>query len=81
MAVVEAQAAGLPCVLSATITRDVDVSPLVRYLPLGDPDRWADAMLERRPRLDTAKNIVKAGFDIRTSAKRLSALYTELAGA
>ena len=81
MTVVEAQAAGLPCVLSDTITRDVDVSPLVRYLPLGDPDRWADAMLERRPRLDAAKNIVKAGFDIRTSAKRLSALYTELAGA
>lgn len=80
MTVVEAQAAGLPCVLSDTITRDVDVSPLVRYLPLGDPDRWADAMLERRPRLDAAKNIVKAGFDIRTSAKRLSALYTELAG-
>lgn len=81
MTVVEAQAAGLPCVLSDTITREVDVSPLVRYLPLGDPEQWAGAMLERRPRLDAAKNIVKAGFDIRTSAKRLSALYTELAGA
>ena len=81
MTVVEAQAAGLPCVLSDTITREVDVSPLVRYLPLGDPERWADAMLERRPRLDATKNIVKAGFDIRASAKRLSALYTELAGA
>ena len=81
MTVVEAQAAGLPCVLSDTITREVDVSPLVRYLPLGDPEQWADAMLERRPRLDATKNIVKAGFDIRASAKRLSALYTELAGA
>ena len=79
MTVVEAQAAGLPCVLSDTITREVNVSPLVEYLPLGNPEQWAEAMLTRRPRLDVTREIVKAGFDIRTSAQRLTELYTQLA--
>lgn len=78
MTVVEAQAAGLPCVLSDTITKEVDVSPLVEYLPLGDAEQWADALLTRRARLDVSKNIARAGFDIRSSVKRLTELYTRL---
>lgn len=78
MTVVEAQAAGLPCVLSDTITREVDISPLVQYLPLGDPDRWAGELLKPRKRLDASKAIRKAGFDIRESAARLTELYTRL---
>ena len=78
MTVVEAQAAGLPCVLSDTITKEVDVSPLVEYLPLGDAEQWADALLKRRPRRDVSDAIVKAGFDIRSSAARLTELYTRL---
>ena len=78
MTVVEAQAAGLPCVLSDTITKEVDVSPLVQYLPLGDAEQWADALLTRRPREDAAEAVVKAGFDIRSSAARLTELYTRL---
>jgi glycosyltransferase involved in cell wall biosynthesis len=78
MTVVEAQAAGLPCVLSDTITKEVDVSPLVEYLPLGDAEQWADALLTRRQRQDVSKNIARAGFDIRASVKRLTELYTAL---
>ena len=78
MTVVEAQAAGLPCVLSDTITQEVNVSPLVEYLPLGDAEVWADKLLERRPRQDVTQSIVQAGFDIRSSAKRLTELYTAL---
>ena len=78
MTVVEAQAAGLPCVLSDTITREVDVSPLVEYLPLGDAALWADALLRRRERMDALDAIRRAGFDIRSSAQRLTEIYTAL---
>ena len=78
MTVVEAQAAGLPCVISDTITKEVGLSDLVRYLPLGDAEQWADALLTRRQRMDVSKNIARAGFDIRSSVKRLTELYTAL---
>lgn len=78
IAVVEAQAAGLPCVISDTITREVGLSPLVRYLPLGDAEAWADALLERRARQDVTEAIVRAGYDIRGTARRLAELYTRL---
>jgi glycosyltransferase involved in cell wall biosynthesis len=78
MTVVEAQAAGLPCVLSDTITKEVGVSPLVEYLPLGDAAQWADALLRRRERMDVLDAIRRAGFDIRSSAQRLTEIYTAL---
>ena len=74
----EAQAAGLPCFLSDLITRDVDLSPLVHYLPLGDPAVWADEILRDHPRLDVRADIVRAGFDVQGSARKLSELYLRL---
>lgn len=43
---VEAQAAGLPCLLSDTITREVDVTGNVRFLSIKDPQIWARALCE-----------------------------------
>ena len=75
---VEAQAAGLPCFLSDSITRDVDITPLVHYLPLGNPDAWADEILGDHPRRDVRADIVRAGFDVQDSARKLSELYLRL---
>lgn len=47
--VIEAQATGLPCVISDTITREADITGLVSYLPLGDVGKWAECM-EKLPR-------------------------------
>lgn len=76
--VVEAQAAGLSCLISDQITRDVDLSPLVRRLPIDDPADWTEAMAEPAPRQDVCQSIVDAGFEIGESVKRLSGLYEKL---
>ena len=47
--VIEAQATGLPCVISDTITREADITGLVNYLPLGDAGKWAEC-IEKLPR-------------------------------
>ena len=75
--VVEAQAAGLPCYLSDTITRDVNTSPLVTYLSTQNgEDLWADTILSaHNERQDVIKNIKSAGFDIVESARNLSEFY------
>ena len=41
---VEAQRAGLPCLLSDAITREVDVTGTCEFLPIDDPKVWADAL-------------------------------------
>ena len=49
--VVEAQAAGLPCLLSDRITDEVCVSELTQRLPLGDAALWAGKVEEARREL------------------------------
>lgn len=75
---IEAQAAGLPCVISENITRDVDVSPLVSRLPIDDEARWAYELLKERERRDVREDIIRAGFDVKSSAARMSRIYREL---
>lgn len=56
---VEAQAAGLPCVLSDRITREVDVTGTCDFLPIDDHGVWADALYAMEPRGDADR----AGID------------------
>lgn len=78
--VVEAQAAGLPCFISDTITRDVDLSELVRYLPINNGfEPWVESIEKADlERMDVLEKIVKAGFDIQSSAKWLSDFYMRI---
>lgn len=48
--VIEAQATGLPCLISDTITREADFTGLVHYLPLGDAGVWAN-YIDQLPQL------------------------------
>lgn len=75
---IEAQAAGLPCVISDVITEDVDVTPLITRLPLGDPDLWGQELLKERPRVDVHADVARAGFDVHASARFMSELYLRL---
>ena len=79
-ALLEAQAAGLPCFASkGVIPQDVAVTPLVRWLALSDyPAQWAEAILANRgktPRLAHDAEIIQAGFDLAAMANSLKRIY------
>lgn len=64
--VIEAQAAGLACVVSDTVTRQADVTGLVEFLPIDDTEAWAKALVSatdgKRP--DTKAALAAAGYDV-----------------
>lgn len=80
--VVEAQASGLPCVVSDAVTTEVGLTNLVRFFPLDESDdTWADATLQmattagRKSRIDELRT---AGYDAATVAEEIQKLYLEL---
>lgn len=80
--VIEAQAAGVPCILSDTITRAVDVNcGLVKYLSLNDDvDIWSQEILlscmSRQADIDYVHNsLYKAGYDVSSSMDKLMKIY------
>ena len=79
VAQIEAQAAGLRCFVSDTITKEADITGRCAYLPLGQPELWADTILSADlTRIDTKQQIVDAGYDIRTTAQWLQDYYLSI---
>ena len=84
LALVEAQASGLPCYVSAdVISKDVDITDLIHHISLNEsPEYWADYILEHQisinDRRDTSQEIINAGFDIRSTADELCSFYREI---
>ena len=84
--VIEAQAAGLPCLCSENVTREVEVVPgAVRFLPLGaGPIGWGTECLkwfERYPQDREAwcKRVALSPFGIEESTASLCKVYTDAA--
>ena len=78
---VEAQAADLPCVLTDTITPEVKVCEKVSFLGLNDDSKkWANEILSIKPgeRVPRKEELINAGYDINTEAKRMQDLYLDL---
>ncbi len=77
---VEAQRAGLPCFLSDRITREVDMTGNVHFLPIDNPVVWADALcaVEVGQRLDVREKEF-IDYDIECAAKKLTTYYLEIA--
>lgn len=76
---VEAQAAGLPCIASSTITMEAKIANHVRYIDLIEKN-WIDAIEEFMDgfhRKDMEEEIKKAGFDIRDQVKVIEAEYAK----
>ncbi len=78
---VEAQTAGLPCVISDRVPLDAIItSDLVSVMKLTDsPKAWAEHILLRmnEERQDHSAEVAAAGFDIAKTAKWLEEFYVE----
>lgn len=79
---VEAQASGLPCFISDVITKEIHCTSLVEAHSLKEnAASWAERAIEiankeiDREAKEPAEQIRKAGYDIKESAKELSAFY------
>lgn len=75
---VEAQAAGLPCFFSDTITREVGLTELAHFIPLeNNPSQWADFILRVDPskRKEENHKVSLAGYDITVAIKKIETLY------
>ena len=79
--VVEAQAAGVPCFLSDSITSEVNLSNLVHCLQLNKgATAWANEICKcSLSRQDVENSIIRAGFDINKTTKWINDFYMRLA--
>ena len=83
LALVEAQTAGLPCFVSDTVSPETAITDLVHFLPLSlPPKQWAKEILRgiipEGERRDHRDDIIRAGYDIRDTADKLCAFYTDV---
>ena len=76
--VIEAQAAGVPCIISDNITTDVDVTELVYRLPINDTIKWKDLALSGLQRKDVSDKVKESGFDVKESARMLASFYEKI---
>jgi len=76
---VEAQAAGLPCIISDKVPPECILTEgLVDVMPLSaSPGAWAEKILAKRaiPRTDRRAEVAAHGFDITTEAVKLQEFY------
>lgn len=83
----EAQISGLPCLVSDTVTREVDFGNMSWASIEADPQIWSDKILKIKNRVDidresyyekNRKQILE--YDISTNVKQLEKIYTDLVG-
>lgn len=76
---VEAQAAGLRCLIADTITREIQITELVTFIPLKEK-MWEKELLNICRNGDQQREgwdeiVAQAGYDIKFAAKRLEKMY------
>lgn len=81
VALIEAQAAGLPTLASTAVPPEARVVPEFEFIDLSvGPQEWASRILEcvGAPRRNTQSELMSAGFDISRVSDTLQRLYLEL---
>ena len=83
LSMLEAQCAGLPCLVSDSIPKEISVTDLIVYYSLNrSAEDWArrllDILKEKRDRKDYYKKLSEAGYDIQKNAEWLQNYYLSL---
>lgn len=79
---VEAQASGIRCIFSDTVTREIGITDLAEFIPLqASADVWAERILESVQgfeRKNMREQIVEVGYSIHTEAEKMQNMYLQL---
>lgn len=80
LGVIEAQAAGLPCICSDRVPRAAAITNLCKFLSLNDIEQWCEKAINMvSVRADTTKQIIDAGYDIKKTTEWLTDFYLRIA--
>ena len=77
---IEAQASGLPCLISDEITDQVKITDLAHMMPLdASPEIWAKKALQilqgKNKRMSRTQEIIDAGYHAKDVAKTIQSIY------
>ena len=80
--VIEAQATGLPCIISSNITKEVKVTELVKFMSINEnPEQWAINALQYKngyQRKDMTLQLTKNGYNIKDVARKFEKIVFEV---
>lgn len=78
---IEAQASGLPTVVSDTVSRELEITDLISFYSLEDlPASWANKIIQdfnTKKRRKTFQEIKESGYDIEATTNKLQNYYIE----
>ncbi len=78
LVVIEAQACGVPCVVSDTVPKDVAISDAVRFVSLSDSaEDWADAVISSKTLSvgNATECVIKNGFEIFSESEKIYKIF------
>ncbi|WP_096550380.1 glycosyltransferase family 1 protein [Ureibacillus thermosphaericus] len=78
---VEAQTAGLPCLISANVTNEISITNQITFKSIDNPKEWVDALENISKEIKRFNNIQKirdAGYDIKTVARYMEQFYLDV---
>lgn len=80
LALLEAQANGLPCIVSDRIPKDAFLTDLIVPMDLNDPTGWATALLHaaRSHPARYSEQIIQQGYDFHDAYQMIYALYRSM---
>lgn len=85
---IEAQATGLPCLFSSTVTNELALSSECDFLGLEDPiEKWTNAIIQKsegrlkiQERINASELLESGGYDVQVEAPKLQSFYLQSLG-